>query len=141
MRLRGVRLILVLLAFLVTASFSTTAVWAGTCHTTHASFYCQRGGEQQYLGRRSVEASYNWASMACVPTGCVLDSGGSVVSADWECDSTILRYGCSWWRKTCASTGVNPCYAFMAMKFSNPVVEGGGTATVIMDCMCGKYAD
>jgi hypothetical protein len=113
MRLRGVRLILVLLALFLTASFSTPLAWAGTCHTTHATFYC--GGDEgarldEYCGRRSVKASWDWPTASCIPTGC---------DSDGNCQKAIERYGCSWWSAECANYyhGISPPRALMWMKF------------------------
>jgi hypothetical protein len=93
MRLRGVSLVLVLLAMLLAASSSAPPAWAGSCHTTHASFYYWNDRDESvYLGRRSVEATYDWKRMGCVPYKCKTRSLDS--DATTFCPEAIKRYGC-----------------------------------------------
>ena len=96
MRFGGVSVILVLLALLLAAHLYTAPAW-GACHTTHASFYYYTGDENKYLGRRSVEATYDWQRMGCVPYKCRTDDFDEEYG-NW-CQAAIKRYGCPWWGK------------------------------------------
>ena len=81
-------------SLLLVLTLSCGVALAASCHTTHASFYCKNSnGSDQYLGRRSVEADWDWHEMGCVPAGCEVNA--------IKCLPPICRYGCDWWKNVC----------------------------------------
>lgn len=130
MRLGGASLLLVLSALLATASLSTPPAW-GACHTTHANFYCGLDDSGKCLGRRSVEAVYNWVTLGCVPAGCEYSPESET---GWECIDMLRRYACPWWGKECAQ--IQPCWSPVYVKFNKPPGQFMGKPGSSGDCGC-----